>query len=159
MKKFFVKSLDKIVLSLLAIFGFANCETPTEYGSPHANFEFKGNITDSITGKPIENIRIQVVDSGSVSHNDTLYTYGFTVSTGYSASTGKYDLNASKECPEDSVTYYLKVDDIDGIQNGGEFESKKIAVTIKESEWSGTKTEGWVIGKESKTQDIKLKKK
>jgi len=114
MKKSFIKLFDKIILLLLGFSGFfyVSCD----YGMPVSEYELKGTITDS-SKKPIKDIRIireKYYDKG-----DTLYTnsegkYSFKLYEGY-------DINSDKPI-------HLKIDDIDGEANGGEFVSTEMDV-------------------------------
>lgn len=149
MKKLFLKPFDKIILSLLAVFGFNQCEMPVEYGTPSADFIIKGTITDSISSIPVANIRIIRGDSAS-------YTYP-RFDTIYTDSKGKYQTIVSA-FPVESPTFHLKIDDIDGAQNVGDFQRKTVEVVFTSSDWIETKS-GWYAGKAQKTVDIKLKKK
>ena len=149
MKKLFLKPFDKIILSLLAIFGFTQCEMPVEYGTPSADFIIKGTITDSISSTPVANIRVIRGDSTSLAYPrfDTIYT----------DVNGKYQTTV-RSFPVESPTFHLKVDDMDGAQNGGDFQRKTVEVVFTSSDWIEKKS-GWYAGKAQKTVDIKLKKK
>jgi len=149
MKNLFLKHFDKIILSLLAILGFAACEPMAEYGTPSADFIIKGTVTDSISSSPVANIRVIRGDSATYSYPlfDTIYT----------DATGKYEMSVNS-FPVESPTFRLKVDDIDGGQNGGDYQSKTVKVVFTSSDWIETKS-GWYAGKAQKTVDIKLKKK
>lgn len=50
-----LRKINCLLTGLLAIIGFScgeNGEIPCEYGSPHANFQIKGKVTD-MKGEPI----------------------------------------------------------------------------------------------------------
>ena len=149
MKRLFLKPFDKIILSLLAIFGFAACEPMAEYGTPSADFIIKGTLTDSISSTSVPNIRIIRGDYATYSYPlfDTIYT----------DATGKYKMSVNS-FPVESPTFHLKVDDVDGTQNVGDFQSKTVEVVFISSDWIEKKS-GWYAGKAQKTVDIKLKKK
>ena len=108
-----------------------------------AEFEINGIVTDS-SNKPIQNIRIIKQEGRHTEPGDTLYTN----------SQGKY---AFKFWGPDFVR--LKVDDIDGEENGGEFESQEIDVRFTDADivkkGRGNKT----ADKSVKTQNIKLERK
>jgi putative lipoprotein (rSAM/lipoprotein system) len=159
MKKKLLNSADKFILLLLAILGIASCEPMVEYGTPHADYELKGIITDSLTGVPINKISIKVIDSVSVMQDNTLHGYGFNVGDTETNSLGRYDITVQKNIPVDSVTFYLKVEDMDSTANGGEYISKKVSVNIHKSELSGSGAGNWSMGKAIKTIDIKLQSK
>jgi len=116
MKRSFIKFFDKIILLLLGFSGiFYSC---MKYGMPSDEFEIKGTITNH-SKKPIKNIRIIRENFDYERRADTLYTnlegkYSFKLYEGY-------DINYDKPI-------HLKIDDIDGEANGGEFLSKEIDV-------------------------------
>jgi putative lipoprotein (rSAM/lipoprotein system) len=107
MKKPIIKFFDKIILLILGFSGmFYSCY---EYGMPVAEYELNGTVTD-LNKNPIKNIRIiGQTHLGS----DTLFT----------DSKGKYAFTYNHELfvfnPESPV--HLKVEDIDGYENGGFF--------------------------------------
>jgi putative lipoprotein (rSAM/lipoprotein system) len=102
MKKPIIKLLDKIILLLLGFSGILySCY---KYGMPVDEFELSGTITDQ-TRTPINNIRI-IKQRGFSESGDTLYTNPH----------GQYAYNFWGE-----RYVHLKVEDIDGEANGGEF--------------------------------------
>ena len=136
MKKTIIKLFDKIIVLLLAILGvFNSCRQPEEYGTPHADYELKGIVTDKETSKPLKNIQI-------VSYSDTLYT----------DAEGKYSFY--NMMPE----FHLKVEDIDGEENGGEFETQEMDIKLTKAD-QVEKGKGWYEGKYVKTQNIELETK
>ncbi len=154
MKSFFLKPFDAVILALLGCIGFltgCNLSDPpvAEYGVPSADFIIKGTVTDSISSTPIPNIRIIRGDS-------TVYSYP-QFDTIYTDAEGKYQTTVSA-FPVESPTFHLKVDDIDGTQNGGDFQRKTVKVVFTSTDWI-KKESGWYAGKAQKTVDIKLKKK
>ena len=126
MKKLFLKSFDKILLILLAFLGFTSCEPSYEYGTPSADYEIKGTITDSISSTPVANIHVIRGDSTSLAYPrfDTIYT----------DVNGKYQTTVTA-FPVQSPTFHLKVDDIDGTQNVGDFQPKIVEVVFTSSDW------------------------
>ncbi|MDO9154828.1 MAG: radical SAM-associated putative lipoprotein [Paludibacter sp.] len=148
MRKFITKSVDKIILSLLAMLGFANCETPMEYGTPYADFEINGTVTDSISSAPITKIRVIRQNRIHPAQGDTVYT----------DSSGKYKV-VFKDFPEAVPQYALKVEDTDGSANGGEFTTRNVVVTFTDTDWVTDGDNNWYYGKAKKTTNIKLVKK
>lgn len=155
MKNLFLKPFDKIILALLGCIGFltgCNIIHPpiAEYGVPSADFIIKGTITDSISSTPVANIRVIRGDSSSLAYPrfDTIYT----------DSKGKYQSTVSA-FPVESPAFHLKTDDLDGVQNVGDFQRKTVEVVFTSSDWIEKKSSGWYEGKAQKTVDIKLKKK
>ena len=145
MKNSLLKSLDKIILALLTIFGFANCDMPVEYGTPYADFEINGIVTDSLNSVPVKNIRIIKQNPKNSAYGDTVYT----------DAAGKYKF-IFQDFPEQTPQFTLKAEDIDGTSNEGEFTTRNVIVTIMESDWVDDGDNNWYYGKAKKTQNIKL---
>jgi len=147
MKRSFIKFFDKIIVLLLGFSGFFNsCESPAEYGMPHADFEIKGIATDETNSQPIQNIRVirQIYEN----FGDTLYT----------DSEGKYAFEFQEFPPSPESTFHLKIEDIDGEENGGDFGTKEIDVTITKADQVKKGDGSWYDGKFVKTQNIELEK-
>ena len=154
MKNLFLKHFDKIILALLGCIGFlTGCSIinppVAEYGVPSAEFIIKGTVTDSISSTPIPKIRIISGDSAAYSYPlfDTVYT----------DAEGKYQTSI-RAFPVESRTTHLKIDDIDGVQNGGDFQSKTVKVAFTSLDWT-EKHSGWNSGSLLNITNIKLKKK
>jgi len=156
MKKLFLKPFDKILLILLAFLGFTSCETSYEYGTPSADYEIKGTVTDSIMATPIQNARVIITQTHSYPNGVQTISHIDTMAVKQTDNGGKYDIQVGS-FPLEEVTFHLKVDDIDGSANGGDFVTQEKDVLFKSSELAGGK--GWYAGKAKKTVDIKLKKK
>lgn len=148
MRNFVIKYIDKIILSFLAIFGFANCDTPMEYGTPYADFEISGTVTDSITSNHVKQIRVIRQDRNYPNYGDTVYT----------DANGKYKFTF-EDLPMDPPQYTIKTEDTDGTANGGDFQTRNVLVTINESDWVDDGDNNWYYGKAKKTQNIRLQPK
>ena len=162
MKKKLTKIFDKLILSLLACIGLFSCTDKAketgcdcgsyrkgslvpEYGAPAAycSFEIKAKVTDN-SSKPIKNIRI--VNQYKPYYADTLYTDN--------------NGNATFQFNDGGNGHYvLQVEDIDGIANGGEFESKDVTVIFTSANKIEEGNGGAYNGKYSKTENIKLSQK
>ena len=121
--KRFINAVIGILLSLL---GFQSCSLvggifgAAMYGSPHADFAVKGKVTDD-TGKAVKGIKT-VVDA----------YYGWTDDAGYSYTNLDYtdtlytDSNGMVQCEATVFSKPTKLvvtlTDVDGAENGGEFE-------------------------------------
>jgi putative lipoprotein (rSAM/lipoprotein system) len=138
---------------LLGVLGFTSCEkedeigdTPAAYGTPTADYIFEGVVTDQ-AGNPIKGIEVQI--DGSFERG-TLRTLKHET-----AADGTYFTNIYKECGfVRSITYT----DVDGEENGGEFES----LTIKPDDMEKLKLrdgEGWYGGVFKLSAEVKLKNK
>jgi len=148
MKRVFIKIFDKIIVLLLGFSGvFSACDDPVcEYGMPHADYVIKGTVTDKETSNPIQNIRVIRQHPEYLEYGDTLYT----------DSEGKYAFEFGNFPPWSESTFHLKIEDIDGKENGGYFGSKEIDVAITEADRVKKGDGRWYSGKFAKTQNIEL---
>lgn len=125
----------KLCRWMLGILGFSavgcdirNVSTAEEYGVPHADFEVKGMVSDGKTG-PVQGIRISVSEAGGA----------YSTSSTMTDESGSYALTGSFFPSE---TIEIKVEDIDGEENGGVFESQTRTVTLERK----NEGEGWYGG-------------
>ncbi|MCL2041593.1 MAG: radical SAM-associated putative lipoprotein [Bacteroidales bacterium] len=148
-----IKLFDKIIVILLSFFGiFNSCTQPDmygmpypEYGTPYADYEIKGVVTNKENAHPLQNIRVI-----HQTYSDTLYT----------DSQGKYAFNFYYEggaYPE--RIFHLKVEDIDGEENGGDFTIREIELKITEADRVQKGDGNWYEGKFGKTENVELEKK
>ncbi len=112
---------------LMTILGFSGCEsifeTTVEYGQPYSEYKLVGEVK-STEGKPVKGIRVIVkpyVENTSQEvldwDRDTLYT----------DADGKFSKDVLKHTwPNKMKGSTIVFDDIDGPENGGEFESKTL---------------------------------
>ncbi|MDD4972414.1 MAG: radical SAM-associated putative lipoprotein [Paludibacter sp.] len=160
MKRLILKPYDKIIVAILGLIslltGCILVNPPVEYGVPHADFEIKGTVTDSITSTPVQHVRVTITQTLTQVMKDSTVTHTDTISVKETDSAGKYDVQF-QTFPLEELTFKVKAEDIDGVANGGDFNPKQTDVLFKQSELSGGK--GWYTGKAVKTIDIKLKKK
>lgn len=157
MKNGIWKSLAATALGLL---GFASCEKIgiglCMYGQPHADFKALGTVSDG-SGKPVEGIRVAVrqhrhyENSSSVIYdqNDT-----YEDDTLYTDQNGKFQLEKTVFSSPDDVT--IVFEDIDGAENGGEFEKAEATPEVVRTK-KGDKN--WYDGAFEVKADVKLKKK
>ena len=107
-------------LFVLLGFGAVACDNGSmddvvaEYGCPHINFSLKARVVDE-AGKPIEGIEVQT-------KNNDFYT------DNYSDAEGNIDLNVSM-WPDTNID--LVFTDVDGAENGGEFEALELNIADK----------------------------
>jgi putative lipoprotein (rSAM/lipoprotein system) len=160
MKKFILKPYDKIILALITIIGsFTSCDyinTPAEYGSPYADYEIKGTVTDSISSTPVQHVRVTVTQNRTFGRHDSVLVSIDTLAVKETDSTGKYDIQF-QTYPLEVQIFNVKAEDIDGSANGGDFAPLQKNAQFTDSDLSGGK--GWDKGKAVKIIDIKLKKK
>ena len=137
----------KIIPLLIAVLGFTTACQKGElmYGIPSTGFKFKGKVSNQ-KGNPIKNIQITVQQD---SHNyiDTVYT----------DQDGYFEVRNSFSSESNKTNFTCKAEDIDKEENGGEFNSNTIIVSIKESEY--TKANGKVNSQIDKKVNFKLEKK
>ncbi len=92
-----------------------------EYGTPHADFEIKGRVTD-VSGTPIKGIAVTVDET-------------YPADSAFTAADGTYILRGGM-FPQKTIT--IAFDDIDGELNGGKFSKETLEVGLKKlSEGSG----------------------
>ena len=146
MKKSLIKSFDKIIVILLAMLGaFTGCNKsvyePEMYGTPYADYDLKGIVIDKETSNPIKNIRVV---------HQTYYD------TTYTDAEGKYAFIYHGNVVN---TFHLKIEDIDGEENDGDFEAREMDVKFTNADQVEEGDGHWYEGKYEKTQNIELEKK
>ena len=146
-----LKGFNWILAGLLSLLGFSvtSCGATDEYGSPYAEYELKGKVTN-MNGDPIQGIELNY---GGIYNNVLFSSY---ISEMYKSpqtqKDGSYDIKF-EDSPMGIVRIIAK--DIDRPENGS-FETDSIDVKIEGFE--GGKS--WLHGKaEVNIPDIKLKEK
>ena len=146
MKKLSIKFFNKIIVLLLGLLGVSTgCKDESvEYGVPSASYEIKGVVTDKENTQPIKDIRvIRSIDSAP-----ERWVTSYTDSEGkYSLSFGLFDAG-----------FYLIFEDIDGEENGGNFEAKEMIVKITKAD-QVRKGDTWDCGAFVKVQNVELERK
>lgn len=94
---------------------------PDEYPDIE-NVRIVGTVTDD-TGAPIEHIKV-TMDWNSGTYQDIKYT----------SSVGKFDSNVQDNPQSDMITLMITLEDIDGEDNGGLFESHSEKVTLNKED-------------------------
>jgi putative lipoprotein (rSAM/lipoprotein system) len=145
-----LKLFDKAIIALLGFTGLlSSCyiviEEPAAYGMPSADFVLKGTVTDGASSQPIRNIRV-VRPFVEYAYGPEGIGYTQAGDTVYTDKDGKFAF----EYGDDSfiMQYRLKLEDIDGVENGGKFRSKDV-----EGEFTEVNRDR---GKFVKTQNITL---
>ena len=146
MKVRFNRWYNALLSALLAMLGYESCSlnSPDEYGTPTVDYQVKGFVTD-LLGTPIQGIKVRAPYS---------YIDGSEGQNVLTDENGRFELDEFH-----SMLYgKLYVEDIDGEDNGGEFQSDTIDI------WDLPKKEvekgsGWYEGKYEGTANIKLKLK
>jgi len=167
MSKSVIKFWDKVIVVLLGTFGvFTSCnkiasdcsceyyppierdtgEIAVMYGMPMASYVVKGTVMNQENLQPIHNIRvIRQIDGNSA---DISFT----------DSTGKYVLENYYHLNQKNVVN-LKIEDIDGKDNGGDFKTKEVNIKFTENDKENMEKCNQNGGKFVKIQNIQLKKK
>ena len=110
---------------LMTILGFSGCdilEHRVEYGQPNAEFKIAGEVK-SQDGTPLKGIRVIINPQPSNPdysryRSDTLFT----------DADGKYSKDRLKyDWPDEMKEAEISFEDIDGPENGGEFETVKLS--------------------------------
>jgi putative lipoprotein (rSAM/lipoprotein system) len=110
------------------------------YGSPVVDFSVKGKVMDS-EGNPIPGIEI---------------SYDYSSHKVYTLKDGSFDYT-SEDVGFEMETVTLSFTDIDGEENGGDFQSKEVAVEMQQTEPGDG---GWNYGKfEAENVEIVMIKK
>lgn len=141
-----LKLVNYLIAWLCGMLGVNSCVAM--YGSPHADFKADGSVSDE-SGTPIKGIRVAMrqhwysAQDGDYHRDDTLYT----------DENGKYEYRDGLSYPE---TVTLVFEDIDGEQNGGEFESAEAEAPVKQKKRGDHHFYG---GAYEAHADITLKKK
>lgn len=146
-----LKGFNWILAGLLSLLGFSvtSCGATEEYGSPYAEYELKGKVTN-MNGDPIQGIEINY---GGIYNNVLSPSYISEMSKSpQTQKDGSYDIKF-KDFPMDTIRIIAK--DMDGAANGS-FETDSIDVPVKEFKGG----ESWFRGTaDMDVPDIKLKEK
>ena len=150
MKSRFLTLWGKIVAAIVSVFGLYGCDIhAVDYGCPYAEFTMKGTVTTE-ENTPVKDIKV-AVEVWSVAGNDKRQMYEKTT---YTDADGNVSINTGFVYAPDSVS--VKIDDIDGEANGGDFQSQVLSPEIvKTKEADGE----WFEGSYESTFDAKLQKK
>ena len=156
-----VKSIFRsLAATVLGLLGFSSCGWlgigVCMYGEPHADFKAIGTVKDN-TGKPVEGIQVAVrqhrhyENTSSVIYDQNDW---FDSDTVFTDSSGSFELTRSVfDAPNDVTVFF---EDIDGEENGGEFEKAEANPEVKRTK-KGDKS--WYGGAFETRADIVLKKK
>lgn len=132
----------RLILLLLGLFGLSTAceETTVEYGTPLADFQVKGRVTDA-QGNPIRGIEVLFGTGSSKDRQltDDDGTYTCLVRNAWMF---------SRPCP-------LLIRDTDGAENGGHFNDKDYELLFSSSDKIASGS-GWNHGVFQKTVDASL---
>ncbi len=131
----------KILLLLFPIMGVTLTAC---YGSPHADFKVSGKVMDE-NNQPINNIQVEVENEWNKVYTDAA---------------GNYQAHGSLDFGGEYQTLRVAVTDIDGEENGGDFESAIIDLKYERDEFKDKdKRDSWDYGTLTKEINFILKKK
>jgi len=149
MKANFIRFFDRVVMALLGFFPFVTgCDDPkVEYGTPCADFNFSGVVSDKSTSQPVPSMRVVIKNE-----------YKISIDTTYTNSEGKYSVEFT-DIPDIEETYYILTEDVDGELSGGLYKPNEVSVIVNDSEFVKGKDNGsWYVGKATKEVNIKVEK-
>ncbi len=151
---FYLSVSNKILAGLLTLVGYScgdnNKGLLCEYGSPHASYEIKGKVVDE-TGKTIPNIQITLP---SEANPDYFYMLKDTLK---SDEQGEFDASIELTSFGEDVTFTIKTEDIDELENGGAFEETMTEVSFKEEDLKDA-SGNWNFGNAQKEITITMKR-
>jgi len=134
-------NFKKILLLLFPIMGVTLTAC---YGSPHADFKVSGKVMDE-NNQPINNIQVEVENEWNKVYTDAA---------------GNYQAHGSLDIGGEYQTLRVAVTDIDGEENGGDFESAIIDLKYEREELKDKdKRNSWDYGTLTKEINFILKKK
>ena len=142
---FILKGFNWILAGLLSLLGFSvtSCGATDEYGSPYAEYELKGKVTD-MNGDPIQGIEINY---GGIYNNVLSPSYISEIyKSPQTQKDGSYDIKF-EDSPMGIVRIIAK--DIDGPENGS-FEMGKRRLTSPTSNLKRKKNKIWTNAQTSK---------
>ena len=160
MKVRFNRWYNAVLTALLSMLGYG-CSSldepldmygsPVEYGTPNADYVFKGTVTDE-AGTPVQGVKAVLKEMPDYAPG---YAYG--IDSTQTDAAGKYQIDTRIYVSSTGVR--LVVEDIDGEANGGEFLSDTIDVSKLDAKKIGAGDGHWNSGKYEVQADVKLKRK
>ncbi len=137
--------MKKIITKSLSIIGFTlpvvGC-VPVMYGSPSTTYEVKGKVLDA-DGNPINGIKIVLTDDP------------YDIAESQSSENGDYKI---RHTTFPTHRLHLTAEDIDGVKNGGEFETQTFELDFSKVEAKGDK-DAWYNGTKSLEKHIVMQEK
>lgn len=144
---------NAVLSALLSMLGFEACDIkneygapPSEYGTPYASYEVKGQVTDE-DDNPIPGIRITASNSPS----DSL-----AYQTVIADDAGHYALKERELYISDNDM--IEFEDVDGEANGGLFQTQTLHIREMPMEKTADGKSNWDDGTYKVNGSVKLKK-
>lgn len=126
MKDLFYR-LCRVILTLLGFSAASGCAVEygcppvyCEYGVPTMEFIVTGKVTDSETENPVKGIAVTYIQHNEWERSDTVWT----------DEDGRF-LYESYDFPSDNPKF--KFTDVDGEENGGDYETKVVTVPVTQT--------------------------
>lgn len=181
MKVKYLRLKSWLIATLMGALGLSSCEshrqaaTPKEdpepavrgreemrlmYGVPTMNYMIRGQVKDA-QGKPVKDIRVNMLERGMEATADTLYGDPERVkewleeSAAVTDKKGRFELTG-RGTPQEQVR--LMVRDVDGRKNG-EYKNQLLEVKVEEGDVDRTEAGGWYQGTFRKDLDVRMEKK
>lgn len=98
------------------------CPPAPEYGVPVMEYRMSGKVVDSVSGEPIKGI--------AVTHDNPVVSYD-SYDAVYTEDDGSFVIE-SDGFPSDMMN--LKFTDVDGDDNGGDYQTKEMTVSLSRAE-------------------------
>lgn len=151
--------ISKVLLIFLG-FQFQSCIFGAMYGCPYADFNVKGTVTDE-DGKGISDIQVIIdVYQSWTDDIDSTYTMLDYTDTLYTNDEGKISKKNSDIFDEPAHVRITLNDHLEGLDNGGDFESKILTdndeIKLRQTKKGGS---GWYNGAFEASFKTTLKKK
>lgn len=141
MKRIALKTYAKVLTAFFTLLGtITGCdyfEPRCEYGTPSADFVFKGKVVDKSSQKPITDIRI-IHKTGYAPANDTVKTNA----------NGEFELKFN-DFP--GGNHWIYAEDLDGTENGGLYGSDSLTVNSSQMKRIKKGDGSWYQGAFEKT--------
>lgn len=159
MKVRFYRWYNALLASLLTLLGYGCSSdepldmygTVVEYGVPTVRYSLKGMVTDE-DGNPIKNIKASV-KTGPYEDGTLYYPVDSTMTDAH----GQFTIDNLRDGYLGH--HKLILEDIDGEENGGEFQSDTLSLDQLEPKQIEPSSGAWDAGKYELTANIRLKKK
>ena len=147
-----MKFRNSILLWLLTLLGFGSCSgiktiviskpdnhdyPAPEYGVPMADYRIMGTVTDQ-KGNPVKGARVAVDPLAEDWARDTVYT----------DEKGEYlkTINDGADYGSTLPRLKVKIEDVDGLDNGGIFQTKELRIEDFTVEKTKEESGGWYEG-------------
>ena len=152
----FVKKFNAVLVALLGFLGFSGCDIigKVEYGSPHANYQIKGQVVDKATGEAIKGIKVQILNHSEAIPDDVEIPH-FLQFIDTTDVNGNFAILHQGFPRNRDMPLFAHVTDIDSIENGW-FYDKVIELEMRNFEQTKPASGNWFSGEFTKTINVKL---